>query len=34
MKPDLSARLKAIDKIDNDVYQEKIIRKRLDGVEV
>jgi len=34
MKPDLSARLKAIDEIDNDVYQEKIIRKRLDGVEV
>lgn len=34
MKPDLSSRLKAIDAIETGVSQEKIIRKRTDGVEV
>ncbi|WMW25443.1 M48 family metalloprotease [Methanolobus sediminis] len=34
MKPDLAARLKAIAEVDADIRQEKLIRKRLDGVEV
>jgi heat shock protein HtpX len=34
MKPEISARLKVINEVDNAISQEKLIRNRLDGVEV